>query len=888
MGSPAPSGMVAFLFTDIEGSTRLWERDPEAMGLSLARHDEIVRTVVEQHGGYVFATGGDGFAVAFGRVGDAMAAAVEAQSALGAVEWGAAAIRSRMGLHCGEAEERGGDYFGTAVNRAARVMAAGHGGQVIATQAFAEVAGSEQLVDLGEHRLRDLSAPQRIYQVGEGEYPPLRSLDAYPTNLPEALSSFIGRGEEVRSIAADVVDHRLVTLSGTGGVGKTRLAAQVCADVLPHFPQGAWFVELAPLRTGAQIPLAIAAACQIPQRPGEALEVTLKDAFATRSMIVVLDNCEHLVDAVADLVAELTGPTMPARMVITSREALGVAGEQVRRVVPMAVGDAAQLFVSRAQALRDDVNWADHADALVQICERLDGIPLAIELAAARSRSMMPADILARLDERFRLLSGGRRGGRERHQTLRAAVEWSHDLLDDHEKTVFARLAVFRGSFDLAAAEAVVAGDGIDALDVVDLVERLVDKSMVATVPSAGTGRFRQLETLRQFAQDRLVESGQVDALRERHEAYYRSFVEEWDPRLMTGDQAEVLERLGLELDNLEAIFERMLEDDRITAMARLHLTLNNYWGVSGSNAGRFWTEQILDRSDEIDDPWLRLEFVAWAVFALYSSGAWRRAGEVRSELQHVVGEDLKALGVGVLFSTALLALEDQRHDELFRAADWALQAADDPYWQMLASVAQLSAVLMTDPVAGLPAAQEFHDAVVAFGIPTLNASALDQLGTGFWRNDRRAEAADAFRRAIDAAGDVIPHVAVNSSIALGVLSAENREPDALPLLSQGVALYRDHPVQPGSIVSALLTAAFVLDEAGRTAEAATCVGAATALQESLGVKGQLILQKQVGVVVARIAAARVDPEIAAAELRGRAMSQDEFCRFVLDLDPIA
>ena len=324
--------------------------------------------------------------------------------------------------------------------------------------------------------------------------------------------------------------------------------------------------------------------------------VTLASAFASRSMIVVLDNCEHLVDDAADFVTEVTKRPIATHLVVTSREALGVLGEQVRRVVSMDVADAAQLFVSRAEAVRADVDWAAHVDDLVEICERLDGIPLAIELAASRSRSMMPADILARLDERFRLLSGGRRGGRERHQTLLAAVEWSYELLEDDERELFDRLSVFRGSFDLEAVESVCVGGLVDEFEVIDLLERLVDKSMVATVTAAGLARYRLLETMRQYGEARLVDAGAADELREGHHLYFVALAAQWGPLMRTMDQAAAFDRLSTELDNFDAVLEWLLDRGRVSEAVHLYLELTNFWGTSGTAAGGHWSEVLLDR----------------------------------------------------------------------------------------------------------------------------------------------------------------------------------------------------------------------------------------------------------------------------------------------------
>jgi predicted ATPase/class 3 adenylate cyclase len=539
VGVGVPSGTVTFLFTDIEGSTRLWEAVPEAMHAALARHDEILKGEIAAHGGHVFSTGGDGFAVAFSRARDALAAAAEAQAGLAAESWPeGAAVKVRMGVHTGEAEERGGDYFGAEVNRAARLMVTAHGGQVVCSEITAGLAGSGVvLVDLGQRRLRDLSAPQRVFQVGGGTFPALRSLEAFSSNLPAQGGVFIGRAEELVQVAAALESSRVVTLIGVGGVGKTRLAVQVAAELLPRFRDGAWLVELGPVLDAAVLLEAVAGSLRVPERQGQTLAASVTDFLRAKQLLVVLDNCEHLLDAAAGFV-EVAVETCPEVVVLaTSREALGVDGERILVIPPLgvpadgvsteAVGavDAVRLFVERAARHKAGFELTDaNAAAVGALVRRLDGIPLAIELAAARVRSLTPAELAERLDERFRLLAGGRHGAVERHQTLRRAIDWSYELLSEAEQQTLNRVAVFPGDFSLRSAEAVIGGDGIDRSAVVDLLGRLVDKSLVMAEDRDGVSRYRLLETIRQYGQERLEAAGEAAKLRRRYAEHYAGY----------------------------------------------------------------------------------------------------------------------------------------------------------------------------------------------------------------------------------------------------------------------------------------------------------------------------------------------------------------------------
>jgi predicted ATPase/class 3 adenylate cyclase len=511
---PRPSGTVTFLFTDVESSSRLWENAPDVMSRSLARHDFLVRDAIERHGGLVFATGGDGFAAAFPRSDDAVAAARDAQRAL-ASESGTEGfdLRVRMGLHTGTADERGGDYFGPVVNRAARIMAAGHGGQVLASQATATtLSDARGLTDLGRHRLRDLLAPEHLFLVDgrPSDHPPSLTLDAHDHNLPVLRSAVFGIGETIDAVAAKLAVHGMVTLTGMGGVGKTRLALEVAARAMADH-EVTRLVELGPVADGVNVRMV-----------GESLGVDPPDLdaivnyLAVRDSLLVLDNCEHVIDAVCDVLDGVLRRCPACAVLATSREPLGVEGEHVQPVRSLPLDRAVELFVDRAAAVRPDTTFDDQSsrEYIEEICSRLDGIPLAVELAAARVSHMTPADVAARLDERFVLLSGGRRRARQRQQTLQAAMDWSYELLDADEQSLLRTVAVFAGGFDAEAAAAVWDRGLIETLDVLGA---LVDWSLLLVSPAADTSRYSMLETVRLYAQERLLAEGEAQPRRAAH-----------------------------------------------------------------------------------------------------------------------------------------------------------------------------------------------------------------------------------------------------------------------------------------------------------------------------------------------------------------------------------
>jgi len=510
----APSGVVTFLFTDVEGSTRRWEVDADGMRKALAAHDNVLRSAIESHGGFLLKHTGDGVCAAFSSPRSAVDAAVDAQRAL--------ELPVRMGLATGEAEHRDGDYFGAVLNRASRVMAAGHGGQILLADSTAGLLSGVDLIKLGPRRLRDVPLPVGVFQVqAEGlrtEFAPLRALDTSPGNLPPATTDLIGRESEVAAVLAAVRAHRLVTLTGVGGVGKTRLAAEVAGQLADEFPDGVWVFELAAVTDPAAVPDAVAAVLGITQQPGKTVAESVATALEGRVRLLVFDNCEHVRDAVAELLEAILAHSGTAKVLATSREGLGIADEQIWLVPSLDVGAgtdsaAATLFVERARSVaqRFSIANTEDADAVLEICRRLDGIPLAIELAASRMASMTASEVCDRLDQRFRLLVGSRRG-LARHQTLRHAVGWSYDHLDDAEKPLLERCSVFAGGFDLQSACAVAGSD--DDFATLDLLDALVRKSLLVADRSAGRTRFSMLETIRQFAEDQLVTGGSATEVR--------------------------------------------------------------------------------------------------------------------------------------------------------------------------------------------------------------------------------------------------------------------------------------------------------------------------------------------------------------------------------------
>lgn len=580
MAERSPARVRTFLFSDLEGSTRLFEEHPAAMQHVVAHHEALTYDAVAAHGGRVVKLTGDGAHAVFETAPAAVDAAVTLQRAIGDAVWPEGLVpRLRIGVHTGTAVERAGDYFGPEVNRAARIMAAAHGGQIVCSEATrVHEPRPDRFLDLGTHRLRDLQTTVHLFQVvAPGlpvDFPPLRSLDAYRSNLPFELSEFIGRGDDIAAVGALLGDARLVSIVGTGGVGKTRLAVRVGSEQLPRFGDGVWLCELAPLVSDQEIPEAVAAAVGYVPTQGTPVAEGLRRFLEAKRALLVLDNCEHLVAGAARFVEDLLERAAGLAVLTTTREALGVRGERVYPLPSLTISldaspddvlasDAGALFAVRARNATGSFEVDEwNAVAVRDLCARLDGIPLAIELAAARTIAMDPTEILARLDTQFRLLTGGSRTALERHRTLRAAIDWSYELLGPAERAVLSRCSVFVGGFDLPAVVALTADLDVDELDITDHVTSLVAKSLIERVPGRQSTRYRLLDMIRQYAGERL-DADEAAAARDRHADHYLRLTTDLYARASTADGFDALEQLEPEAFNLGAACRWLLDRER-------------------------------------------------------------------------------------------------------------------------------------------------------------------------------------------------------------------------------------------------------------------------------------------------------------------------------------
>ncbi|MGA8532974.1 MAG: tetratricopeptide repeat protein [Candidatus Tumulicola sp.] len=648
-GPPAsarPTGTVAFLFTDIAGSTQRWESHHEAMDDAVKRHDALLRDAIGRHDGYVFKAIGDAFCVAFARVSDAVMTAFEAQRALSAEDFSAVGgLPIRMGLHAGEASERNGDYFGPAVNRVARLMSIGHGGQVLLSGVTHDLAHTDlpagaSLLDLGSHRLKDLTEPEQVWQLTiEGlpaEFPALKSLDTFPNNLPLAPTSFRGREHDLEEVKSLLDQHKLLTLFGSGGIGKTRLALQVGAEVLDNYPDGVWLVDLAPITDSELVSSVIAKEIGMPQVEGRRIDESITQWLRRKKLLLILDNCEHVLEAVAAIANAVIRSCPDVRLLATSRQALGVSGEVVHGLPSLAIPErltglssaeaieygAIALFVDRAKAA--DTRFIltdDNAPIVAEICRRLDGIPLAIELAAARVKILSIPNLAQRLNERFKILTGGSRTALPRQKTLGALIDWSYDLLTPQEQMLFSRVGIFAGGFSLDAATAVCGGEDLDEIDILDLLSSLTDKSLVVADTAGEQERCHLLESTRAYALEKLTAAGARAQLAQRHAEYFRDRAQETDERYGTGSRATLLASVERELDNYRAVLEWALKEAHDMALGgAVAGALGQLWFHGGlAVEGRYWLGLAQAGLDESMHPQVAARL--WAALSWFSSG---------------------------------------------------------------------------------------------------------------------------------------------------------------------------------------------------------------------------------------------------------------------------
>ncbi len=698
-----PTGVVSFLFTDVEGSTRLWEADPEAMAASLALHDQVMRRVMEANGGHVFSTAGDAFAVAFGSVGAAVAAATAIQLDLLGAEWPGPPIKIRMGIHTGTAEERDGDYFGPVLNRAARIMSAGHGGQILLSSVTADASsldGQLSLRDLGTHHLKDLADPEHLFEIRHPDLPvvdrPIKTVDVRRHNLPDYLTSFVGRTQQLEELAALIDENRLVALTGVGGTGKTRLAVEAARAAASSKPDGAWLVELAPVTNPHFIMTTIADTWGLRAGEGASIEDVVTRYLWSRELLLVIDNCEHLLDAAAAAIKLLLDACPKLCVVATSRESLGIPGEAMLRVPSLGLADASHtledseavhLFLDRARAVRPEYRPdAEEMADIGRICTRIDGIPLGLELAAARLRSMSASELADRLEDSFRILSGSAKTALPRQRTLAATIDWSYDLLKPPEQAMFRRLSIFTGGFDLEAAEAVCVGDVVEDWEILDHLDSLVDKSLIIPAQDEhGHTRYRMLEPVRQYAQERLSDTAEPVRFRSAHARYYVDWVSRMSPGLRTDEIVETMKLLDTDYDNIRSALATLLETAQIDGYLALAFDLMSYWMHKGLGVEAIELSLEGLRAATADTDRLAVVKVWWAS-AIHAAELtdpdgvdYGRAGlEVAQELgdPNAIGRMELALGAAIRHATT-----DPEYLEHLVEGRRLLEEHPEPHW---------------------------------------------------------------------------------------------------------------------------------------------------------------------------------------------------------------
>ena len=633
-----PSGTVTFLFTDIESSTQLAREHPKTWEAAKSRHHAILLGVIEGNHGFVFQIIGDAFCAAFHKAGDALRAAVKAQQDLQNEPWSETTIYVRMGIHTGEAEIEGNGYRGyTTLSLVQRLMSAGHGGQILVSNATEsllreQIPAEISLRNMGLQKFAGIHSPIRVFQVVAPdlpiEFPPLRTLDNLPNNLPTQLTSFVGREKELADVRHLFQNTRLLTLIGPGGTGKTRLSLEAASEVLDQYPNGVWFVELAPILDHSLVPRTTAMAIGLRDEPQRPVIDMLCDYLREKKILILLDNCEHLVDACAKLADRILRAAPDTRILVTSREALGIGGEVTYRVPSLELPDlshlppveslsqyeAVRLFIDRATAAVPTFTVTNHnAPSLAQVCHRLDGIPLAIELAAAKIRVLSIEQIATRLDDRFKLLTGGSRTALERHQTLRAAIDWSYNLLSPAEQGLFHRLSIFVGGWTLEGAESVCEGGSVKSEEVLHLLEQLIHKSLVIKEEEQGESRYQMLETIRQYAQEKLALAGEEQGIRDRHLHYFLKLSEQIEPGLVGPQQKEWFARTENERNNLRVALGHAIGTD-VEAGLYISGRLELFWRDFDSREGKRWLGEFLQKSESKGYPHARAK-------ALYTQG---------------------------------------------------------------------------------------------------------------------------------------------------------------------------------------------------------------------------------------------------------------------------
>ncbi|MEA2537154.1 MAG: hypothetical protein QOF11_1388 [Chloroflexota bacterium] len=861
-----PTGTVTLAFTDIEGSTSLLQALGDRYPEVLADHHRLVREAFARHGAVERGSAGDGLYFVFSAAWAAVQAAVEAQLAIASHDWpDGVAVRDRMGLHTGEPRNASEGYVGLDVHRAARICAAGHGGQILISQTTRDLIADELrppmgVIDLGSHHLRSLDTPQRLFQVsGPGlasDFPPPRTTDAPRNNLKLEVTSFIGREREIEQAARMLEDSSILTLTGSGGVGKSRVGLRLARLLLDRFEDGTWIVECGTLTDPAFVLPSVVSAIGLTESAGRSLLAAIVDHLKGKRLLLVLDDCDPVLTETAELAAALARTCSTVRVVVTSREALGVPGEAILPIASLLtpeVGptvtardlgeiDACQLFVERARAVQPTFALTDqNARAVAQLCHRLDGIPLAIELAAARVRALPVEQIASRLDDRFRLLTGGSRAAVARHQTLRATIDWSYDLLTEPERAVLRRLSVFAGGAALDAAESVCAGDPVDPFEILDILGRLVEKSLVFTDPTSAEARFRLLETVREYARGRLVEADEGDSTLRRHRDWYLNLADAASPAFFQGPEpVEWLRRIDDEHDDLRAALEWCLDQpgEGRTGL-RIAAGLWRYWEIRGHlTEGRGWLERMVDAAGE-EAPALRANALTGAGNLAFMQGDFQAAStfhESSLALHRRMGDRQSVAYASNNLANAALQLGD--HARARALYEEAIALTSELGDRRGAAFGSINLADVATRQGDLDAARALHEETLAttreLGDRWMEAFALDSFARAkAWAGDREA-ARSLHTQALtilEEMGDrrgiarVLTHLA---ELSLG----DGDTTKARELFRQGLAIRQDLGDMPG-LAGAMENLAGAVG--AEDAEAAARLhGAAASLREAI------------------------------------------------------
>jgi predicted ATPase/class 3 adenylate cyclase/Tfp pilus assembly protein PilF len=859
-----PTGTVTLVVTDIEGSTRLLQALGPRYDQALADHHRLIREALRHHNGREVLTAGDGFFLVFRNASDAVRFAVVAQQALLRHQWPAGlVVRVRMGMHTGEPLLAGGQYVGLSVHRAARIAAAGYGGQVLVSKVTKQVAESGlpadvALRDLGMHRLKDLHEWEHLFQVVHAglpaDFPRLRSIDTLPNNLPRKLTSFVGRERELAEIKDLIRASPLVTIVGIGGAGKTRLALQAAADLLPEFRDGAWVVDLAPVSDPKQVTQAVAAAVGVRESPGLSLQAGIFDYLSERQLLLIVDGCEHVVASVAEFLQTLLTEAQKVHVLCTSRESLRISGERVWRIPSLPLPEArplpgletltrnaaVRLFSERAKAVAPEFTLTEENAALVaQICLRLDGIPLAIELAAARIAVLTVDQIASRLDDRFRLLAGGGRTALPRHQTLRATMDWSHDLLSEEERALLRRLSVFAGGWTLEAAEAICPNGVVTGDAVLDGLAQLVDKSLVD--PGGDIeARYTMLETIRQYAQEKLVGAHEAAEVRARHRDWFLALAEEAEPDLRGPRQKIRLDRLEREWDNLQAALKWSVEGREPDAALRMVSALWRFWYLHGHlTMGGEWLSAALTMVTTPSAARARI-LNGTAVLA-FAAGNYAPAMELAAqaaEMAQAFGDSATTASARLLLSGAHLARGDHAQaTTLVEDSLAAFRAAGDLWGEALA----LSVVgdVALDRGEYERALQVYGDSVALFRrVGDAWGVALSERGRGFAARllgdyDQAVSVQTASLALARELGDRTGMGA--SMMQLGFLHwRQGRYPQARAILEEALTMFRESANRRG-VADVLSVLGLVEDSQGHYARAAEVLEESAGIYRAIG-----------------------------------------------------